>query len=114
MTRSMKLFVLGFTMFVGAFIYMKANDDVIVYKGIEYKRVYDSELVGWYQLRYNLEDGTPVFEITTPRGVEKVVGEDNLQSSLDSYRDDRIYGLPIWEARISLQADGLANIYRIK
>lgn len=114
MARSMKLILVGVVMFIGAFIYMKANDDVIVYKGVEYKRVYDSNLVGWYQLRYNLENGTPVFEITTPRGVERVVGEDNLQSSLDSYRDDKIYGLPIWEARISLQADGLANRYRIK
>ena len=59
-----------------------------------YKRIYDPELVGCYVLVYKYGDGTPVFELTTPRGVEKVVGTDNLQHSLDVYRSSGIYGLP--------------------
>lgn len=59
-----------------------------------YKRIYERELVGYYQLKYEYADGTPVFEITTPRGVEKVVGRENLQESLDSYRSWGIYGKP--------------------
>lgn len=59
-----------------------------------YKRIYDPELVGCYVLIYKYGDGTPVFNLTTPRGVEKVVGTDNLQHSLDTYRANGIYGLP--------------------
>ena len=59
-----------------------------------YKRIYDPELVGCYTLVYKYGDGTPVFELTTPRGVEKVVGTENLQHSLDVYRSSGIYGLP--------------------
>lgn len=59
-----------------------------------YKRIHDPELVGCYVLVYKYGDGTPVFELTTPRGVEKVVGTDNLQHSLDVYRSSGIYGLP--------------------
>lgn len=59
-----------------------------------YKRIYDPELVGCYVLVYKYGDGTPVFELTTPRGVEKVVGTENLQHSLDTYRLNGVYGLP--------------------
>lgn len=59
-----------------------------------YKRIYNPELVGCYVLVYKYGDGTPVFELTTPRGVEKVVGTENLQHSLDVYRSSGIYGLP--------------------
>lgn len=59
-----------------------------------YKRIYDPELVGCYVLVYKYGDGTPVFELTTPRGVEKVVGTENLQHSLDVYRSSGVYGLP--------------------
>ena len=59
-----------------------------------YRRVYDKELVGCYTLIAKYGDGTPVFELTTPRGVEKCVGYDNLQYSLDVYRSNGWYGLP--------------------
>ena len=59
-----------------------------------YTRIYNPELVGCYELIYKYGDGTPVFNLTTPRGVEKVVGTDNLQHSLDTYRLNGVYGLP--------------------
>lgn len=59
-----------------------------------YRRVYDKELVGCYTLIAKYGDGTPVFELTTPRGVEKCVGYDNLQYSLDVYRENGWYGKP--------------------
>ena len=59
-----------------------------------YRRIHNKELVGYYALLYKYGNGTPVFEVTTPRGVEKCVGYENLQESLDTYRMEGIYGLP--------------------
>ena len=88
-------------------------DDSVVYKGVRYERISDSGLVGWYQLAYKYGDGTPVFKITTPRGVEKVVGYMNLQVSLDQYRDDGIYGLSISAAYDKIKLMQLDKWYGI-
>lgn len=55
------------------------------------ERVY-GDLVGAYEYTHNLGNGTPVFRLVTPRGPEFVVGRDNLQWSLDVYREDGVYG----------------------
>lgn len=88
-------------------------DDSVTYKGVRYERISDSGLVGWYQLSYKYGDGTPVFKITTPRGVEKVVGYMNLQVSLDQYRDDGIYGLTISAAYDKIKRMQLDKWYGI-
>ncbi len=88
-------------------------DDSVVYKGVRYERISDSGLVGWYQLSYKYGDGTPVFKITTPRGVEKVVGYMNLQVSLDQYRDHGIYGLSISAAYDKIKRMQLDKWYGI-
>ena len=59
-----------------------------------YSRIYNEKLVGYYNLHHDLPDGTPVFLITTPRGPEYCVGRENLQWSLDTYRENGVYGKP--------------------
>lgn len=58
-------------------------------------RVTDANRVGWYQLSHKIERGIKVYDITTPRGVEKVVGSENLQSSLDDYRNNGVYNVDV-------------------
>lgn len=57
-----------------------------------YSRIYNEKLVGYYNLHHDLPDGTPVFILTTPRGPEYVRGRENLQHSLDVYREEGLYG----------------------
>lgn len=57
-----------------------------------YSRIYNEKLVGYYNLHHDLPDGTPVFLLTTPRGPEYVRGRENLQYSLDVYREEGLYG----------------------
>ena len=57
----------------------------------EYKRVYGNQ-VGSYELKYKLGDGTPIYTLVTPRGPEMVRGSENLQWSLDVYRENGTYG----------------------
>ena len=59
-----------------------------------YRRIYKKELVGYYQLHHKLHNGEPVFLLGTPRGLEYVVGTENLQHSLDVYRENGVYGKP--------------------
>ena len=55
-------------------------------------RITDPKVVGCYVLDHKLYDGTKVFRLTTPRGVEWCVGTENLQRSLDAYRASGEYG----------------------
>lgn len=57
----------------------------------EYNRVYGNQ-VGSYELKYKLGDGTPIYSLVTPRGVELVRGSENLQHSLNVYRENGTYG----------------------
>lgn len=57
----------------------------------KYERVYGNQ-VGAYELKYKLGDGTPIYTLVTPRGPEFVRGSENLQHSLDVYRDNGTYG----------------------
>lgn len=57
----------------------------------QHKRVYGNQ-VGAYELKYKLGDGTPIYCLVTPRGPEFVRGSENLQHSLDVYRDNGTYG----------------------
>ncbi len=58
-------------------------------------RVTDPKVIGCYVLDHKLYDGTKVFRLTTPRGVEWCVGTENLQRSLDAYRASGEYGRKI-------------------
>lgn len=55
-------------------------------------RVNNPAIVGCYVMDHVLYDGTKVFRLTTPRGVEWCVGTENLQRSLDAYRASGEYG----------------------
>ena len=55
-------------------------------------RITDPKVVGCYVLDHKLYDGTKVFRLTTPRGVEWCVGVESLQYSLDVYRASGEYG----------------------
>lgn len=55
------------------------------------QRVYGDK-IGAYTLEYKLGDGTPIYKLITPRGAELVRGSDNLQWSLDVYRENGTYG----------------------
>lgn len=55
------------------------------------QRVY-GDRVGAYTLEYKLANGTPIYKLVTPRGVELVRGSENLQHSLDVYRENGTYG----------------------
>lgn len=57
----------------------------------QHKRVYGNQ-VGAYELKYKLGDGTPIYTLVTPRGPEFVRGSENLQHSLDVYRENGTYG----------------------
>lgn len=57
----------------------------------QHKRVYGNQ-VGAYELKYKLGDGTPIYSLVTPRGPEFLRGSENLQHSLDVYRDNGTYG----------------------
>lgn len=59
-----------------------------------YERIYNKKLIGYYELHHDLHDGTPVFLVGTPRGLEYCVGRENLQWSLDIYRESGVYGKP--------------------
>lgn len=59
-----------------------------------YERIYNKALIGYYELHHDLHDGTPVFLVGTPRGLEYWVGRENLQWSLDTYRENGVYGKP--------------------
>lgn len=59
-----------------------------------YRRIHKKELVGYYQLHHKLHNGEPVFLLGTPRGLEYCVGTENLQNSLDIYRENGVYGKP--------------------
>lgn len=58
-------------------------------------RITDPKVVGCYVLDHKLYDGTKVFRLTTPRGVEWCVGTESLQYSLDVYRASGEYGQPV-------------------
>ena len=58
-------------------------------------RVTDPKVIGCYVLDHKLYDGTKVFRLTTPRGVEWCVGTESLQYSLDAYRASGEYGQPV-------------------
>lgn len=58
-------------------------------------RITDPKVVGCYVLDHKLYDGTKVFRLTTPRGVEWCVGIESLQYSLDTYRASGEYGQPV-------------------
>lgn len=62
-----------------------------------YSRIYNKKLIGYYELHHDLHDGTPVFLVGTPRGLEYCVGRENLQYSLDTYRENGVYGKPYEE-----------------
>lgn len=55
-------------------------------------RITNPAIVGCYVMDHKLHDGTKVFRLTTPRGVEWCVGTENLQRSLDAYRASGEYG----------------------
>lgn len=55
------------------------------------QRVYGNR-IGAYTLEYKLGDGTPIYKLITPRGAEFVRGSENLQWSLDTYRENGTYG----------------------
>lgn len=75
------------TLVLSAFIYM-----IKVVGHEEWPRIYDKNIVGCYVYIHKLYDGTKVYELTTPRGVELVRSEENLQLSLDTYREQGVYG----------------------
>lgn len=58
-------------------------------------RLNDRNLIGNYILHHKLPTGEPVFRLTTPRGEEYVVGRENLQFSLDYYRETGVFGTPV-------------------
>lgn len=58
-------------------------------------RITNPAIVGCYVMDHKLHDGTKVFRLTTPRGVEWCVGTESLQYSLDAYRASGEYGQPV-------------------
>lgn len=58
-------------------------------------RLNNRNLIGNYILHHKLPSGVPVFRLTTPRGEEYVVGRENLQFSLDYYREMGVFGTPV-------------------
>lgn len=54
-------------------------------------------IVGHYEWTHKLPNGERVFKLDTPRGTEWCVGVENLQHSLDKYREDGTFGRPMSE-----------------
>ena len=69
-----------------------------IYFGVFYKAPERIKNCGEFEYHHKLEDGTKVFRLGTQRGnVEYVVGEENLQHSLDIYRSNGSYGRSLKE-----------------
>lgn len=86
-----KLLIKLFVVVVFGFMFVGCSNDGAP-EG--YSRIYNKALIGYYELHHDLPNGTPVFLVGTPRGLEYCVGRENLQYSLDVYRENGIYGKP--------------------
>lgn len=69
-----------------------------IYFGVFYKAPERITTCGEFEYHHKLEDGTPVFKLGTQRGtIELVRGRENLQNSLNTYRENGSYGKSLKE-----------------
>ena len=69
-----------------------------IYFGVFYDTPERITNCGEFEYHHKLEDGTKVFRLGTQKGtINYVVGEENLQHSLDIYRSNGSYGRSLKE-----------------